>query len=112
MTDIKRKRGDTYADEFTVKSATTGLPVDITGYSFLLTVDPSPDPIDDTTKIYQLTGTILSPPTAGRVEFAPNATQANQVGNFFYDVQMFDGAGRKRTIDGGQYIYTQDITKT
>ena len=47
----------------------------------------------------------------GRVEFAPTAMQADQVGAFYFDVQMIDGAGRKRTIEGGKYKYEQDITK-
>lgn len=110
MVAITRRRGDTYADEFTVKSASTGLPINITGYSFLMTLDPKKDPPDDTTKIYQLTGTIVDA-TAGRVEFAPSAVQANQLGQFFYDVQMIDGAGRKRTLVVDKYKYEQDITK-
>lgn len=110
MTDIKRKRGDTYADEYTITSSATSAPINITGYTFLMTLDPSKAPLDDTTKIYQLTGTILDP-VAGRVEFAPSPVQADRVGSFFFDVQMLDGAGRKRTIDSGKYSFEQDITK-
>lgn len=110
MTDITRKRGDTYADEITVKSKKTKQAIDITGYSFLLTLDTRQAPTDETTKAYQLTGVILSAAN-GRVEFAPNASQADRVGSFFYDIQMVDGAGRKRTIESGKYKYVQDITK-
>ena len=111
MTDITRKRGDTYADEFTIRSASTGAAINITGYTFLLTVDPKPNPTDALANLYQLTGTIVDA-AAGRVEFAPSSTQANQVGAFYYDVQMVDGASRKRTIVSGKYKYEQDITKT
>jgi hypothetical protein len=110
MIDIERKRGDTYADEFIIKSKATKKPVNITGYTFLLTVDPEKAPVDAANNLYQLTGTILDA-VAGRVEFAPSALQANQLGNFFYDVQMIDGAGRKRTVESGKYKFTQDITK-
>lgn len=110
MTDITRKRGDTYADEFIIKSKATGLPLDITGYSFVLTVDPEKEPADAANNKYALTGTIVDA-EAGRVEFAPTALQADLVGNFFFDVQMIDGAGRKRTIDAGKYVYKQDISK-
>lgn len=110
MIDIERKRGDTYADEFIIKSKATKKPVNIAGYTFLLTVDPAKAPIDATNNLYQLTGTILDA-AAGRVEFAPSALQADQLGNFFYDVQMVDGAGRKRTVESGKYKFTQDITK-
>lgn len=108
MTDITRKRGDTYADVINITSG--GAPLDVTGYTFLLTVDPEKAPVDNTNNVYQLTGTILDAAN-GKVEFAPDATQANQLGSFFYDVQMTDGAGRKRTILAGKYKYVQDITK-
>lgn len=111
MSDIERKRGDTYADEIVVKSKTTGLPIDITGYAFTMTVDPEKAPLTADNNLYQLTGAIVDA-AAGRVEFAPTSTQANQLGKFFYDVQMVDGAGRKRTIVSGKYTYSQDITKS
>ena len=110
MSNITRKRGDTYADELTITSSSTGLPVNITGYSFLLTVDTRQNPTDETTQVYQLTGAIISG-VNGRVEFAPSDAQADHVGDYYYDVQMLDGAGRKRTIASGKYKYTQDITK-
>lgn len=110
MADITRKRGDTYADEFIIKSARTKLPIDITGYTFLLTLDPEKSPQSNVNNLYQLTGTILDA-AAGRVEFAPSISQANLLGNYFYDVQMIDGLGRIRTIIAGRYKYVQDITK-
>jgi len=108
MTDITRKRGDTYADVINISSA--GSPLDVTGYTFLLTVDTQKAPSDTSTQVYQLTGTILDA-VNGQVEFAPSAVQADQVGGFYYDVQMTDGAGRKRTVLAGKYKYVQDITK-
>lgn len=111
MVAITRKRGDTYGDEITVKSKSTGLAIDITAFSFVLTVDPSKTPLDATANLYALTGTIIDGPT-GRVEFVPSAMQADQTpGVYYYDIQMTDGAGRKRTIDLDKYIYTQDISK-
>lgn len=112
MTDITRKRGDTYADEFTLKSSSTGLPINLTSYTFVLTVDPEKAPTTAEKNLYQLNGTILDA-AAGRVEFAPTALQADQApGTYFYDVQMVDGAGRKRTIVSGKYKYEQDIGKS
>ena len=111
MTDMTRKRGDTYADEFILKSSSTGLPINLTGYSFVLTVDPEKAPATSANNLYQITGTILDA-AGGRVEFAPSALQADQTpGAYFYDVQMVDGAGRKRTIVSGKYKYEQDIGK-
>lgn len=110
MTDITRKRGDTYADEFVIKSKVTRQPINLTGYTFLLTIDPNKAPASAATNLYQLTGTIIDA-AGGRVEFAPTPSQADRVGSFYYDVQMVDGAGRKRTIEGGKYKFEQDITK-
>jgi hypothetical protein len=110
MTAITRRRGDTYADEFTVVSKTTKLPIDITGCTFVMTLDPDKAPVDASNNLYSLTGVIVDA-LAGRVEFAPSDVQADQIGNFYYDVQMFDAAGRKRTLDLDKYTYQQDISK-
>jgi len=111
MPTITRKRGDTYADEITVTSETTGQPINITGYTFVLTVDPEKAPASAANNLYSITGTILDA-TAGRVEFAPSDVQANQLpGTYYYDIQLIDGAGRKRTIALDKYVYQQDISK-
>lgn len=112
MVAITRKRGDTYADEITVKSKSTGLPINITGYVFTMTLDPAKDPPTAANNLYSLVGTIIDAPN-GRVEFAPSALQADQTpGAYYYDVQMIDGAGRKRTILLDKYKYEQDIGKS
>lgn len=111
MVAITRKRGDTYADEIIVKSKKTGLPTDITGYSFVMTLDASKAPTDASGNLYSVAGVIIDA-AAGRVEFAPTALQADQVANtYYYDIQMIDGAGRKRTIALDKYKYEQDISK-
>lgn len=107
---ITRKRGDTYGDLFVIVSSTTEGPLNISGYTFLLTLDTEKFPTNNATNIYQLAGTILSA-EGGTVEFAPSAGQADRLGAYYYDIQMIDGAGRKRTITSGQYFYKQDITK-
>lgn len=110
MTEITRHRGDTYADEITIKNKKTSKPIDITGYTFILTVDSKRDPIGASTRKYSITGAIVNP-TMGKVEFTPTEEQANLVGTFYYDIQMIDNMGRKRTIALDRYTYLQDITK-
>lgn len=111
MAEIERRRGDTYADEFVVISSISGVAIDISvGYSFLLTIDPDKDPVDDTNNKYQLTGAIIDGPN-GIVGFAPSAEQADLLGGFWYDVQMTDPASKIRTIEHDKYKYLQDITK-
>ena len=110
MTDITRYRGDTAADEITVQTS-AGAAVDVTGFTFVLTVSSLENPPDNVTELYNITGTILVP-AAGTVEFVPSAIQADQKpATYYYDIQMTDGAGRIKTIAKGAYIYTQDITK-
>lgn len=110
MTDITRKRGDTYADVLTITDA-SGAPVDITGYTFKMTLDKSSSPDDATNNLYWLAGTILDAAN-GVVEFAPAAIQADQPpASYYYDVEMIDAGGRIRTILSGKYTYKQDITK-
>lgn len=108
--DLTRKRGDTYADEIVLQSRSTGAAINITGCSFVLTVDPHQYPTDAAANLFALDGTILDA-AAGRVEFAPSSGQANQVGSYWYDIQMTDAVGRKRTILSGRYTFVQDIGK-
>lgn len=106
--DIVRKRGDTYPIEITVLA--DGVALDVTDATFLLTVDPSKSPVDNTSNLFQLVG-VITDPVAGKVLFTPSDPQADHVGKFYYDIQMIDSSTAKRTIAEGKYTLTQDITK-
>lgn len=109
--NYERHRGDTYGDEISIISETDGTPVDITGFTFLMTVDTRKSPDDASTVVYQLSGNILSG-VGGTVEFVPSEAQSDQLPTtYFYDIQMQDLTGRIRTIQKGKYKYVQDITK-
>lgn len=107
---INRIRGDTYADSFTINNDTEGEIANISGYTFLMTLSTMRNPIDNTTEVYQLSGDITDA-VNGVVEFAPDANQADQVGLFYYDIQMVDTSGVKRTLVKDVYVYEEDITK-
>jgi hypothetical protein len=110
MTDIIRYRGDTAADEISVQTS-AGAAVDVTGFTFVLTVNSLENPPDATSELYNIVGTILVP-AAGTVEFVPTALNADQKpADYWYDIQMTDDVGRIKTIAKGMYTYTQDITK-
>lgn len=109
--DLCFTRGDTLRWTFEVKEADGTTPVDITGFSFLLTVDPSSEPTDASGNLFQLTGTLLTP-ASGIVAFEMSPSQADRVGVFFYDLQMTDAGSRIRTILKGAFQFDQDITKT
>jgi hypothetical protein len=111
MTDITRKRGDTYPHNIKVMSATTKAALDVTGFSFLLTVDPSPVPTSSDNNLLQITG-VIEDAAGGLVSFTPTSLQADQTaGRYYYDIQMTYDTGEILTIDNGAYIVEQDITK-
>ena len=108
--DICISRGDTVPWTFTVRDS-AGSPVDITGFSFLLTVDPSDEPGSSTNNLFSLSGTITDA-LNGVVQFSMTAGQADQTPNeYFYDLQMTDGTAAIRTIAKGVFEFKQDITK-
>jgi len=119
--ELCRRRGDSFADEFTIRepqteaqalAGTPGTPIDITGFSFILTVDPESDPLTSANNLFALTGNITDA-TGGVVEFAPSTVQSDQTPDvYFYDIQQTDGGAAIRTIAVGPYEITQDITKT
>ena len=108
-----RVRGDTEAESITITSDGT-TPINITGDTFLLTVDPQPEPTSSGSNLYQLTGTIISGP-AGTVAFAPSTPQAASApGVYYYDIQWTrtgSGGGAIKTILKGTWTINQDITK-
>lgn len=95
--DIERKRGDTYADEFTLTLKETWEPANLTGSSATLTV------FDGATQKYQLTGVVQA--LAGKILCSPTALQADLKGNFTYSLKLIDATGKIRTIANGSYIY-------
>lgn len=103
--DFFRRRFNTYGDEVIISSATTGLPINITGYSFVMYVYTTETPEDRLTAIYTVAGSLVDA-VAGRVEFAPTLSQATQPdGTLFHEVVMVDGALRERTVAIGKYTY-------
>jgi hypothetical protein len=106
---IIRYRGDTAADQFTITR--DGSVVDITGCTFKLTVNSQKDPTTTINQMFSLVGTVTNG-AGGLVEFAPDATEADQApGDYYYDVEMTDAIGAILTADKGRYRFLQDITK-
>lgn len=115
---IARKRGDTAPDKITIldqeSAAVPKDPLDITGFTFKLTVnteqDPDPGPPIGN-ELVSISGTIIDA-LAGEVEFPWTPTEADQVPEeYFYDIQQIDASSRLLTIAKNQYIFQQDITK-
>ena len=110
QTNFVRKRGDTYPFVLQLRDA-AGAPLDITGCTFLLTIDPSPQPDSSAANVAQLTGSIVGAATNGQVQFTPTAPAVGTVGVLFYDVQMTTSGGAVRTVLVGQWTVEQDVTK-
>lgn len=109
--DISVSRRDTASWEMVIADD-DDVPIDITGFSFLLSVDPSEDPSSSGTRLFQLTGTITDAEN-GVVQFAMNSTQANQEpATYYYDLQQTDGSGKTRTLAAGKWKVEPTITGT
>jgi hypothetical protein len=107
---VSRFRGDTVADEFVVRDS-TGNAVDITGFTFRLTVNAEKAPANTDNQLFSIDG-VITDEAGGVVEFAPTDVQADQSpGKYFFDVEMTDGNGRIQTIVTGTYVFRQDISK-
>jgi len=106
---ITRYRGDTRPIVVTLSSSTG--PLDLTGCTgFVLTADPSKEPVSAADNIFALTGTVLAP-TAGTVEFLPSVAQADHVGTFWFDVQYIDARSLINTAGKDKMVFVQDIGK-
>jgi len=108
--EISRRRGDTKPIAFKFwadKSA--GIPLDISLFSFILTVDPSKAPVDATNNLFSLVGEIYA---EGSVRFLPTALQMDITpGTYFYDLQVTDAEGFIGTEKLDKFKVSQDITK-
>ena len=66
-------RGDSWPKGFLLVDKDTGLPLDLTGYGIILTVDSKKNPIDETTQLFQVIGVVDADQIGnkGKVTFTP-----------------------------------------
>ena len=110
MSEIKVYRGDSFPLFYTFKDKTTGLPINISGWSFKLTVSTEKDPVDETTKKFSVDAVIVDAAN-GRFSFLPTEANNADVGKFFFDIQYTNPTGHKRTIAKDKYTVSQGIGK-
>tara|TARA_R100000951_G_scaffold114379_1_gene118543 strand:- start:4874 stop:5236 length:363 start_codon:yes stop_codon:yes gene_type:complete len=110
-TAITRFRGDTEAITFQLVD-TAGAALDITGYSFLLTISPTRSPVDSSAQVAQQPGS-LTDAANGVVTFAVPDPGAGSIdpGSYYWDAQYVTGASEVRTFARGTWKVVQDITK-
>ena len=107
--NITRRRGDTFPIQLVVTS--DGAAYSITSCTFLLTVDPAPNPTTSGNNLFQVAG-VITTAASGEFEFRPSAANMDLTpGTYYYDVQMTNASGYIVTLSAGKFIITQDITK-
>ena len=96
-----------------LKSKATGLPLDVTGFTAVLTMDPSPNPPDNTNNVFTAPGApVVGQETDGQIsfDFAGFATAGVAPNTYFYDVCVTDPAGDTCVVLIGKYIIKQKIS--
>jgi hypothetical protein len=102
-------RGDTVPIPFTIKQS--GVAVDITGYTFQLTVNSERNPADVSNEQFSIPGVITSA-VDGEMEFRPSSVNTDlSPKKYFYDVSMVDTGGYKTTVIKSDFVIEQDIDK-
>ena len=107
MSNITRYRADDYPERATIRFG--GVPIDLTGCSFLMTVNRVAKPADTSDQVFQSVGEIVVPASNGQVEFPIAGT--TDPGEYFFDMEMTDTNGKVKTFKDGEYLVLQDITK-
>ncbi len=103
-------RGDSDAKGFVVQDS-AGVAVDITGFTFKLTVSSDKDPTDQVNEQFTVAG-VIGDPLLGTVSFAPSTSDTDITPDvYFYDIEQTDAGSRIKTIIKGKCQIVQDITK-
>jgi len=106
---ITRRRGDTYRIRigFTQDDGTP-LPLDGT-FRLVVTEQSAPSALDPA--VMELDGAIVGDPLDGIVDFQQTLADADNVGDFFFEVENTTAAGDIRTILEGPFTMVQDRAK-
>ena len=103
-------RGDSDAKGFIIQDS-VGVAIDITGFSFKLTVSSDRDPTDQVNEQFTIVG-VIGVAVNGTVSFAPTIANTDITpGIYFYDVEQTDVTGKIKTVIKGRAKIIQDITK-
>jgi len=113
VVDIEYKRGDSRAIVFKLTNADTGDALDLTGWTApVLAVNSEATPTDTSNELFKVTGSVLTPATAGKISFSPTTTDTDQTpATYFYDAQALDADTGKLTFVQGKFKIVQDIAK-
>jgi len=104
---IERYREDNYDHLFQMLDG-DNLPITLTTESFEITINSTENPTTIDDQLYQASGSIIDAAT-GTISFPIAGT--TPVGEHFFDIQMIDTAGRRRTLVKGEWNVTQELNK-
>lgn len=103
-------RGDNKTVRLTVTDSASAA-VDLSGLTLRLSVHTTDEPVDITTEVFLLTGTVTDGPN-GVVEFKPTTTQAMQTPEeYFYDIQLTLSDSTRLSIVVGTWTYVADFAE-
>ncbi|MDA3807922.1 MAG: BppU family phage baseplate upper protein [Thiomicrorhabdus sp.] len=105
-TDINRYRGDT--KDLVMKLTQDKTVFSLTGFSAVLGVNSEENPTEDNC-VFKSTATVDA--ATGTLTFPFAVEDVDLVGDFYYDVELTDGAAKTSTIRKGKMVFAQDITK-
>jgi hypothetical protein len=111
--DIFRRRGDTKPIVFQLwEDKAAGTKLDITGFAFRFTVDPSDEPADASNNLFTLTHTVVGLEADGKIMFAPSAVQMDITPDtYYYDFEITDAEGYIDTPVVLKFVVGQDLSK-
>lgn len=110
MSDITRFRGDTKGFTVTITD-TKGDPIPITDCGLKLSVSTEENPTGNTYTL-QLDASVSDADNGVfSFEFNNDGSEVDFEGDYFFDLQFTDAAGKISTINKGSWTMTQDITK-
>ncbi len=103
-------RGDSAARGFVVQD-NDEVAIDITGFSFKLTVNSEKEPANQDNEQFTVVG-VITDATNGLVAFSPTISDTDMSpGTYYYDVEQTDAGGALDTLIVAKCVIVQDITK-
>ena len=107
-------RGDTRVININCVQSDGVTPLDLTGATVYFTLNANAIPTDDSGASLQKTTTTHIAPTLGQTSVTINPTDTTGLtpGDYFYDVQIKDGAGRITSLKQDVFTINADITRS
>lgn len=111
MSSIFFYRGDSYPIEVNLTNS-NNKPLDVSGYTFTMTVNVKKNPLPGDTALFTVAGTVINA-SAGKIEFTPTSGNTDLApGEYWFDISMSQHPTYKRTIAKDIFQIAQDINKS